>query len=113
MGIYNKANRSATAKAVSTVFLLGLKKENFLRFSLELSKKAQSEVFLEIKNIPIFKNLNLHQKHKIAYLAQQLRFKTGATIFKKGETANCLYIVKSGKVVIHIPDRDSIEVKPR
>lgn len=84
MGIYNKASRSATATAITQVELLGLKKDNFLRFSMELSKRAQREVFLDIKNVPIFKNLNLHQKHKIAYLAQQLRFKAGATIFKKG-----------------------------
>jgi CRP-like cAMP-binding protein len=84
MGIYNKASRSATATAVTKVEVLGLKKENFLRVSLELSKRAQREVFQEIKNIPIFKNLSLHQKHKIAYLAQQLRFQAGATIFKKG-----------------------------
>jgi CRP-like cAMP-binding protein len=42
MGIYNKAVRSATATALSTVCLMGLKKANFLRFSLELSKRGQS-----------------------------------------------------------------------
>jgi len=68
-------------------------------------------VFLDIKNIRIFKNLNLHQKHKIAYLAQQLKFKSGATIFKKGEIANCLYVVKKGRVKLLIPDRDSVDVK--
>lgn len=80
---------------------------------MELSKRAQSDVFLDIKNIPIFKNLNLHQKHKIAYLAQQLKFKAGSVIFKKGEIANCLYIIKSGKIKIIIPDREPVEVKAK
>jgi CRP-like cAMP-binding protein len=84
IGIYSKATRSATATSVTTTHLLGLKKENFLRISLELSKRAQAEVFSYIKNIPMFKNLNLQQKHKIAYLAQELKFKTHAVIFKKG-----------------------------
>lgn len=105
--------RSATAKALSKTCLVGLKKENFLRISLELSKRAQAEVFSYIKNIPIFKHLNLHQKHKIAYLAQELKFKKGDVVFKRGEVSNCLYVVKTGKVVLTIPERDLIEVKSK
>jgi CRP-like cAMP-binding protein len=59
----------------------------------------------------MFKQLNLHQKHRIAYLAQELRFKAKTVIFKKGEVSSCLYVVKSGKVLLTIPERDPVEVK--
>ncbi len=37
----NKAKRSATAKAIMKTKLLALKKDDFLRVSLELSRKIQ------------------------------------------------------------------------
>lgn len=111
LGIYSKASRSATAKAITAAYLVGLRKENFLRISLQLSRRAQAEVYTYIKNIPIFKNLNLHQKHKIAYLAQELKFKSGDTVFKRGEVSNCLFVIKIGRVVLNVPERQPIEVK--
>lgn len=61
----------------------------------------------------MFKNLNVQQKHKIAYLAQELKFKSKAVVFKKGEVSNCLFVVKTGKVLLMIPERDPVEVKPK
>jgi hypothetical protein len=51
---------------------------------LELSKRAQNDVFKEIKNVTIFKNLSTYQKHKLSFLAQELKFKKDAIVFKKG-----------------------------
>jgi len=41
LGLVNKAKRSATAKAIMKTKLLALKKDDFLRVSLELSRKIQ------------------------------------------------------------------------
>jgi CRP-like cAMP-binding protein len=45
LGIYNKTTRSATATALEDCELVGLPNQNFLKISLELSKRAQNDVF--------------------------------------------------------------------
>jgi hypothetical protein len=49
-----------------------------------LIRRAQNEIFKEIKTIQVFSFLNMHQKHKISFLAQELKFPKGAYIFRKG-----------------------------
>ena len=60
MAIYNKTLRSANAKALENCKLLGLRKDHFLRVTMELSKISHQEVFNEIKHVSIFQHLNLN-----------------------------------------------------
>lgn len=84
-----------------------------MRISLELSKRAQNDVFKEIKNVTIFKNLTAHQKHKFSYIAQELKFKKDAVVFKRGEASSCLYVIKQGRVQLKVPGKDPIEIRVR
>lgn len=54
-----------------------------------------------IHKIPIFNNLSPEQKHYVASLVQQKKYKSGQTIYIPGEKANALYIVNSGRIRIY------------
>lgn len=69
-----------------------------MRISMQLIRKAQNDIFKEIKNIPVFSFLNMHQKHKISFFAQEFRYDKGTYIFRKGENSDSLYVIRSGRV---------------
>ena len=77
MAIYNKTLRSANAKALENCKLLGLRKDHFLRVTMELSKSSHQEVFNEIKHVSIlikitrkfFELLPLKTRLNITYYA--------------------------------------------
>lgn len=105
LGLVNKAKRSATAKAIMKTKLLALKKDDFLRVSLELSRKIQKQAYKQIKNIKAFSYLKLNEKHRMSFFAMELKFPKGSVIFREGENSDCFFVVKSGKVKITVPDK--------
>ena len=54
-----------------------------------------------LKKTDIFSNVHENNLKEIASILEELSTKKGETIFDKGETGNCMYIIRKGSVRIH------------
>lgn len=54
-----------------------------------------------IDSIPLFQSLSAEQKEKIHSLIQHKHYSRGETIYRPGETADSLYVLKSGKIRVY------------
>ncbi len=59
------------------------------------------EKILLLKNSDIFKNCNEVDLIEIASICEENHVDKSVTIFKKGDTGNCMYFIYSGSVSIH------------
>lgn len=59
------------------------------------------EKILLLKNSDIFKNCNEADLIEIASICKESQVDKGITIFKKGDSGNCMYFIYSGDVSIH------------
>lgn len=66
-----------------------------------------------IRNVPFFRNLPDHIIEELVYLIKSKRYEANTTIVKRGDTVDCLYFLKSGKIVVEVPSkRSEIKVNP-
>jgi CRP/FNR family transcriptional regulator, cyclic AMP receptor protein len=54
-----------------------------------------------LKQTDIFRNVRDADLNEIAAILEELQLKAGEKIFNKGETGNCMYIIREGNVRIH------------
>ncbi|MBS1743271.1 MAG: cyclic nucleotide-binding domain-containing protein [Bacteroidetes bacterium] len=59
------------------------------------------EKILLLKNSDIFKNCNEADLVEIASICKESQVDKGVTLFKKGDSGNCMYFIYSGTVSIH------------
>jgi CRP-like cAMP-binding protein len=59
------------------------------------------EKILLLKNSDIFKRCSEVDLIDIASICQESHVDSGVTLFKKGDTGNCMYFIYSGQVSIH------------
>jgi CRP-like cAMP-binding protein len=59
------------------------------------------EKILLLKNSDIFKRCSEVDLIDIASICQESHVDSGITLFKKGDTGNCMYFIYSGQVSIH------------
>src|SRR6476620_7079170 len=59
------------------------------------------EKILLLKNSDIFKNCNEADLIEIASICRESQVDKGITLFKKGDSGNCMYFIYSGDVSIH------------
>ena len=59
------------------------------------------EKILLLKNSDIFKNCNEADLIEIASICKESQVDKNITLFKKGDSGNCMYFIYSGKVSIH------------
>lgn len=59
------------------------------------------EKILLLKNSDIFKRCSEVDLIDIASICQENHIEKGVTLFKKGDTGNCMYFIYSGQVSIH------------
>jgi CRP-like cAMP-binding protein len=64
------------------------------------------ERLLFVRKVPIFQELRDDFLVRLASIMQELSFPTRHTIFTQGEEGRSLYILVSGRVRVHIGDRD-------
>lgn len=64
------------------------------------------ERLLFVRGVPIFKELRDDFLVRLASVMDELSFPTKYTIFTEGQEGRSLYIVVSGKVRVHLGDRD-------
>lgn len=65
---------------------------------------------LFVRRVPIFKELRDDFIVRLASVMDELTFPANYTIFKQGEEGRSLYIVASGRVRVHIGDKQLAEV---
>ncbi len=69
------------------------------------------ERLLFIRAVPIFQELRDDFLVRLASVMDELSFPTQHTIFTQGQEGRSLYIVVSGKVRVHIGDRDLAQLE--
>ncbi|AFY65620.1 Crp/Fnr family transcriptional regulator [Geitlerinema sp. PCC 7407] len=61
---------------------------------------------LFVRKVPLFQELRDDFLIRLASVMDEISFDTGHTIFTEGEEGRSLYIVVSGRVRVHIADRE-------
>ena len=59
------------------------------------------EKILLLKNSDIFKNSSEVDLMEIASICEEIQVDKNVTLFKKGDTGNCMYFIYSGRVSVH------------
>ena len=59
---------------------------------------------MDISKIDLFSGIEANVKEEIVQNCSEQNFSKGSTIFQKGETANCLYILMEGKINLVVKD---------
>jgi CRP/FNR family transcriptional regulator, cyclic AMP receptor protein len=66
---------------------------------------------LFVRKVPVFEELRYDFLVRLAAIMEELSFPSKHTIFKQGEEGRSLYVLVSGRVRVHIGDRDLAELK--
>lgn len=69
------------------------------------------ERLLFVRKVPIFEELRYDFLVRLAAIMEELSFSAKQTIFTQGEEGRSLYILVSGRVRVHIGDRDLAQLK--
>jgi CRP-like cAMP-binding protein len=69
------------------------------------------ERLLFIRAVPIFQELRDDFLVRLASVMEELSFPANHTIFTQGQEGRSLYIVVSGRVRVHVGDRDLAQLK--
>ena len=98
LALLHLANRSSSAKTLSESFLWVLERKNFRKIVDHITKMNYEENKNFIESIPILANIHYTQKTILCSFLYKENFQKGHFIVRKGDHANCLYIVKEGEV---------------
>ena len=75
----------------------------------ELSKENQ-EIFQTLKSTALFKDLSVSQLIELASHCKLRNVKKGTTIYRKGDTADHLYVIQSGYIIESVYYGSSVDV---
>eukprot|EP00914_Ancora_sagittata_P011184 GHVO01021797.1.p1 GENE.GHVO01021797.1~~GHVO01021797.1.p1 ORF type:complete len:395 (+),score=66.59 GHVO01021797.1:736-1920(+) len=101
--------RAATIIATSEGTIWGMDRNTFRRIVLKnaYNKRKMYEALLE--NVPMLKSVDQYEKMNVADALAPKTFDDGAQIIKQGDSADCMYFVEDGEVLIKIQSPDSNE----
>ena len=98
LALLHDAPRSGTIVAVTDCLLWTLERKNFRKIIEHITKLNYEENLRFIDSIPILSHIEQYQKTILSSSLFKEEFEPKTLIVKKGELANCLYIIKSGEV---------------
>jgi len=98
LALLHGATRSETAKSLTESFLWVMERKNFRKIVDHITKMNYEENKNFIESIPILANIHYTQKTILCSFLYKENFQKGHFIVRKGDHANCLYIVKEGEV---------------
>ena len=75
---------------------------------MEEARLSTIEKILFLKSVDIFAHTTIEELGRIATLTQEVRFKTGETIFREGEPVDALYLVLKGRVMV---EKDGVRIR--
>ena len=96
-GLLN-SERGFTASAVSTTFLWVLSKKNYKKITEFVNKLQYEENKKYLDSINFLKILDTEQKNVLSLNFNKEYFELGSYIFRNGDDANCLFIIKEGEI---------------
>ncbi|KAI7906078.1 cyclic nucleotide-binding-like protein [Cokeromyces recurvatus] len=109
--MYN-APRAASIIAVSDCVLYALDRVTFRSILMENTarKRRMYERFLE--EVPIFKSLEVYERHKIADALESVQFQDKEVVIKEGDAGDNFYLIESGEAIFYklLPDGTQQEV---
>jgi len=65
---------------------------------------------IELREVPLFSEMDEQEVSEIRALMDELKYKTGQTIVREGELGNLFYIITEGEVQVTIRDADGQDV---
>ena len=98
LALLHGARRCETAKSLTESYLWVMERKNFRKIVDHITKMNYEENKNFIESIPILANIHYTQKTILCSFLYKENFQKGHFIVRKGDLANCLYIVKEGEV---------------
>lgn len=71
------------------------------------------EKVITLKSVSFFSEVPESALVEVAAVIEEVDFSQGTSIFKKGDLGTSLYVIVSGKVRIHLEDRDLLVLEER
>ncbi|ELU08317.1 hypothetical protein CAPTEDRAFT_106605 [Capitella teleta] len=101
--------RAATIVATTEGTIWGMDRNTFRRIVLKnaYNKRKMYEALLE--NVPMLKSVDQYEKMNVADALAPKTFQDGVQIIRQGDSADCMYFVEDGEVLIKIQSPDSNE----
>lgn len=90
--------RSATIFTTEDTHFAVLSKKDFIRILGTFTNKHFDELTKFLKNLPLFAGWSFSTLVRLNYLFVLVKFKRNQKVFKEGETAEFVYIVKKGEL---------------
>ena len=92
--------RMCTVKCLSRSHFIVLSKADYKKSLFEIEKKRQAEKSNFIKNIPFFSKLTRTFLNKLSYNFKTLYMTKDAFLYRQGDLADKVFIVRKGKFVV-------------
>ncbi|KAL6754149.1 putative cGMP-dependent protein kinase [Haematococcus lacustris] len=92
--------RAATVRAVSSCKLWVMERAVYHTVKRNFTHEAFVARHKLLDNVPALKHLTSHQRATLVDALQQVDFKAGQTIFKKGDPGNEFFIIREGTAVV-------------
>lgn len=92
--------RMATIKCLKRCHFLVLSKKEFLKSLEDIKQKKKAALVNWIKNIPLFTKLTRTYLGKLSDNTKEIKITKDFLLFKEGDTADRVYIVRDGEYVV-------------
>lgn len=100
LSLFYNMPRTATIIAASDLLYFALNRKTFRATLREETISQRREVFEFLKSCALFNNMSQRELARIADAIQPKGFKEGNVIVQEGDTADGMYFVKDGQVVV-------------
>ena len=107
LALLEQKPRMATIRCLQPTHFMVLTKEAYHRVIAKIERKAFNEKVNFLRNIPVFQLLTRTSLGKMTYYFENKNYIKDSILFKEGESADYVYIVKSGefqitKKILHV-----------
>ena len=99
--------RNASIFCIKACHFLSLEKKHYFKFIRRVITEKKEDIKEFIQNLPLFKSVSKNALFKLAFAIKEASFVKGQTVFKEGETAKNIFIIREGEIklkkIIHTP----------
>mmetsp|Transcript_5808 Transcript_5808/g.10342 ORF Transcript_5808/g.10342 Transcript_5808/m.10342 type:complete len:556 (-) Transcript_5808:24-1691(-) len=89
--------RAASIQCIAESWIAKLKKEDFTRILKDYEERKLSEMVKFLKSLGVFQNWTRYSLVKITYLFETRRYKHNQLVYRCGDPADHVFIIKSGE----------------
>ncbi|CAO3679865.1 hypothetical protein G6F70_006406 [Rhizopus microsporus] len=109
--MYN-APRAASIIAVTDCVLYALDRITFRSILMENTSRKRTMYERFLSEVPIFKSLEVYERHKIADALESVTFEDKEVIIKEGDVGEEFYLIESGEAIFYktMPDGSQKQV---